>query len=97
MCAETEEEALRIAASRNLGRLYSVTNRAKGIPTVEEALNYPYQMNELAFIRQYSQVCVDGDPATGEGKAGKDCGSLPDRRFERGNHLPRLRRPGAVV
>ena len=62
LCAETEEEALRIAASRNLGRLYSVTNRAKGIPTVEEALNYPYQMNELAFIRQYSQVCADGDP-----------------------------------
>ena len=62
LCAETEEEALRIAASRNLGRLYSVTNRAKGIPTVEEALNYPYQMNELAFIRQYAQVCADGDP-----------------------------------
>ena len=62
LCAETEDAALRIAASRNLGRLYSVTNRAKGIPSVEEALNYPYQMNELAFIRQYSQVCVDGDP-----------------------------------
>ncbi len=62
LCAETDEEATRIAASRNLGRLYSVTNRAKGIPTVEEALNYPYQMNELAFIRQYSQVCVDGNP-----------------------------------
>ncbi len=62
LCAETEAEARRIAASRNLGRLYSVTNRAKGIPTVAEALNYPYQMNELAFVRQYSQVCVDGDP-----------------------------------
>lgn len=62
LCAETEEVALRIAASRNLGRLYSVTNRAKGIPSIDEALNYPYQMNELAFVRQYSQVCVDGDP-----------------------------------
>ena len=62
LCAETQEEALRIAASRNLGRLYSVTNRARGIPSIEEALNYPYQMNELAFVRQYSQVCVDGDP-----------------------------------
>ena len=62
LCAETQEDALRIAASRNLGRLYSVTNRAKGIPSVEEALNYPYQMNELAFVRQYSQVCVDGNP-----------------------------------
>ena len=62
LCADTEERAQRIAASRNLGRLYSVTNRAKGIPTVEEALDYTYQMNELAFIRQYSQVCADGNP-----------------------------------
>ena len=62
LCAETEEAARRIAASRNLGRLYSVTNRAKGIPPVAEALNYPYQLNELAFVRQYSRVCVDGDP-----------------------------------
>ncbi len=62
LCADTEEAALRIAASRNLGRLYSVTNRAKGIPTVEEALAYRYQPNELAFVRQYSRVCVDGNP-----------------------------------
>ena len=62
LCAETEEEALRIAASRNLGRLYSVTNRAKGIPSIDEAFSYQYQMNELAFIRQYSQVCADGNP-----------------------------------
>ena len=62
LCADTEEEAQRIAASRNLARLFSVTNRAKGVPTIAEALNYPYQMNELAFVRQYSQVCVDGSP-----------------------------------
>ena len=62
LCAETEEEAQRIASSRNLGRLYSVTNRAKGIPSIEEALKYPYQLNELAFVRQYSRLCVDGDP-----------------------------------
>ena len=62
LCAETEEEALRIASSRNLARLYSVTNRAKGIPTIDEALNYPYPQNELAFVRQYRQVCVDGNP-----------------------------------
>ncbi len=62
LCAETEEDARRIAASRNLARLYSVTNRAKGIPSGEEALGYNYQLNELAFVRQYSQVCVDGNP-----------------------------------
>ena len=62
VCAETEEEAMRQASSRNLGRLYSVTGRAKGIPTVEEALNYPYQANESAYIEQYRRLCVDGDP-----------------------------------
>jgi luciferase family oxidoreductase group 1 len=62
LCAETEEDALRISASRNLGRLYSVTGRAKGIPSSEEALSYPYQANELAFVRQYARVCVDGTP-----------------------------------
>ena len=45
-----------------MARLYSGTNRAKGIPTIAETLNYPYQQNELAFVRQYRQVCVDGNP-----------------------------------
>jgi luciferase family oxidoreductase group 1 len=62
VCAETAEEASRLASSRNLGRLYSVTGRAKGIPTVEEAQNYPYQANETAYIEQYRKLCVDGDP-----------------------------------
>ncbi len=62
LCAETEEKALHLAQSRNLGRLYSVTGRAKGIPTIEEALNYPYQANEAAFMEQYRRLCVDGDP-----------------------------------
>ena len=62
LCAETEEEALRIAASRNLGRLYSRTGRGKGIPTVEEALAYSYRPDELAFVENYRRLCVDGDP-----------------------------------
>ncbi|PKB82594.1 MAG: hypothetical protein BZY88_03940 [SAR202 cluster bacterium Io17-Chloro-G9] len=62
VCAETEDAALRLASSRNLGRLYSVTGRANGIPTVEEALNYPYQSNEAAYMEQYRRLCVDGDP-----------------------------------
>jgi luciferase family oxidoreductase group 1 len=62
LCAETEEEARRLASSRNLGRLRSVTGRARGIPPVEEALNYPYRPDELAFVQQYARNCVDGDP-----------------------------------
>jgi luciferase family oxidoreductase group 1 len=62
ICAETEEEALQVAASRNLGRLRSVTGRAKGIPSVDDALSYKYRADELAFVQQYTQNCVDGDP-----------------------------------
>ena len=62
LCAETEEEALRLSSSRNLARLYSVTGRAKGIPPTEEAANYKYLSNEWAFVQQYARNCVDGDP-----------------------------------
>ena len=62
LCAETEEEANRLASSRNLGRLRSVTGRARGIPSVEESLNYHYQADELAFVQQYAKNCIDGDP-----------------------------------
>ena len=62
LCADTEEEALRLASCRNLARLQSITGRAEGVPTVEDALSYAYQPNEWAFIQQYKRLCVDGDP-----------------------------------
>ena len=62
MCADTEEEALRIASSRNLARLKSVTGRARGIPTIEEATAYEYAPNEIAYTKQYTRLCVDGAP-----------------------------------
>jgi len=62
LCADTEEEALRVASSRNLARLKSVTGRARGVPTVEEALAYQYAANEWAYTQQYLRLCVDGGP-----------------------------------
>ncbi len=62
VCAETEEEALRLAAPRNLARLQNITGRAKGIPTVAEALAYRYSPDEFRFVQQYAQVCIDGAP-----------------------------------
>ena len=62
LCAETEEGALRLASSRNLGRLFSVTGRARGIPSVEDSLSYRYLPDEQAFVQQYARNCVDGDP-----------------------------------
>ena len=62
LCADTEEEALRLASSRNLARLKSVTGRANGIPPVEDALAYQYAANEWAYTEQYRRLCVDGTP-----------------------------------
>ena len=62
VCAESEEEAQRLSASRNLSRLFNITGRAKGIPSPEDAASYVYQADEAAFVKQYQRVCVDGDP-----------------------------------
>ena len=63
VCAETEQEAQRLAASRDLARWFNITGRASGIPSPEDAANYLYQADEAAFIKQYKKVCVDGEPA----------------------------------
>ena len=62
ICAETEEDANRIASSRNLARLQNITGRGKGIPSIEEATSYQYAPDEWAFVQQYARVCVDGTP-----------------------------------
>ena len=62
VCAESENEAMRLSASRNLSRLFNITGRGKGIPSAEEAASYVYQSNEAAFVKQYQDVCIDGDP-----------------------------------
>ena len=62
LCAETEEEALRLASSRNLSRLESITGRARGVPSPDEAVAYKYQPNEWAFVMQYQRLCADGEP-----------------------------------
>lgn len=70
VCAKTEAEAQRLAAPRNLARLQNITGRAKGIPTVDEALSYQYRPDEYRFVQQYAQVCIDGNPQ--QVKAGLD-------------------------
>lgn len=62
MCAQTEEEALRLASSRNLGKLRSTLGRRGGVPTVEEALHYPYSKEERVYLEQIRGNYVDGDP-----------------------------------
>lgn len=62
MCAETEAEAKRLSASRNLLRLRIIRSGRGGIPSVEEALAYPYSPQERLFLDEYSRTTVDGDP-----------------------------------
>jgi luciferase family oxidoreductase group 1 len=62
LCAETEEEALRLATSRNLMKLRSALGVRSGVPSVEEALAYPYRPEELAYLEQVKQSYVDGNP-----------------------------------
>ncbi len=62
LCAETEAEAKRLAASRNLLRLRIVTGRTGGVPPIEEALTYPYSPQELAYLEQSARTTIDGDP-----------------------------------
>jgi luciferase family oxidoreductase group 1 len=62
LCAETEAEAKRLAASRNLVRLRIVTGRRGGVPPVEEALAYPYTPQERVYLAQSTRANVDGNP-----------------------------------
>ena len=62
LCAETEDEALRLASSRNLMKLRSALGVRSGVPSMEEALAYPYRPEELAYLDQVKRSYVDGNP-----------------------------------
>lgn len=62
LCADTTEEAERLATSRNLAKLKTALGQRGGIPPVETAVAYPYRPDELAYIAQFSQSYIDGDP-----------------------------------
>jgi len=62
LCAETEAEALRLASSRNLMKLRSALGVRSGVPSMDDALAYPYRPEELAYLDQVKQTYVDGDP-----------------------------------
>lgn len=51
LAAETEEEAARLSASRNLWVVRLFTGRPIPFPSPEEALAYPYNEQELAILR----------------------------------------------
>ncbi len=63
LCAETEQEANRLALSRNLSFLKFMTGKkVAGIPTVEEAENYPYTPQEMEIMRDLAYNTAIGTP-----------------------------------
>lgn len=62
LVADTEEEARRIAASRNLWVLWLMQGRHEPFPSIEEALAYPYSDEERAMLRQIEGRGLTGAP-----------------------------------
>jgi luciferase family oxidoreductase group 1 len=62
ICADTEEQAQRLAASRNLTKLKTALGRREGVPSVQAALAYPYTVEDVAYIRQFSASSIEGTP-----------------------------------
>jgi luciferase family oxidoreductase group 1 len=62
VCAESEEEARRLARSRDLFIVRLYTGRPGPYPSVEEAQAYPYNAQELAIAQHASRRSVVGTP-----------------------------------
>jgi luciferase family oxidoreductase group 1 len=62
LCAESEEEAKRLASSRDLWRLRLDQGILGPIPTIEEALAHPYSERDLARIAYNRRRQVVGTP-----------------------------------
>jgi luciferase family oxidoreductase group 1 len=62
LCAETEEEAMRLALSRDLSRLRLEQGRLGPVPSVEEALAHQYTPQEEARVAYNRRRQVVGAP-----------------------------------
>jgi alkanesulfonate monooxygenase SsuD/methylene tetrahydromethanopterin reductase-like flavin-dependent oxidoreductase (luciferase family) len=62
MCADTEAEARRLAASRDLWRLRHHQGVLAPFPPPEDALVYPYSPTELRVVEYHRRRQIVGDP-----------------------------------
>ncbi|WP_026676256.1 LLM class flavin-dependent oxidoreductase [Fictibacillus gelatini] len=63
ICADTEEQAERIASSLDLSILMlEKGERRNGVPSIEQALNYPYTTYDLIRIRENRKRMIVGAP-----------------------------------
>ncbi|OUR78653.1 hypothetical protein A9Q83_07205 [Alphaproteobacteria bacterium 46_93_T64] len=64
ICADTDEEAVRMASSRDLWRTRLDTGKIGPVPSIEEALAYPYTQEEQARRNYHQRRNIVGSPAT---------------------------------
>jgi luciferase family oxidoreductase group 1 len=64
VCAETDEEAAELATSVQLAILQSHQGRKAPVPSVEEAMDYPYQFYERELIESQANRLFIGSPPT---------------------------------
>ena len=62
LAADTEEEAKRLARSRDLWIVRLYTGRPGAFPSVEEAESYPYTLQEAAIVEHGRRRTIAGDP-----------------------------------
>jgi luciferase family oxidoreductase group 1 len=62
LAAETEEEARRLAASRNLWVVRLFTGQPIPFPTPEESLAYPFNEHELKLLKSIENRAIVGTP-----------------------------------
>ena len=61
-CADTQSEAERLASSLDVGRIQMARQQGTGILPPEEALNYQFTPEELAFVQASRRSMIVGDP-----------------------------------
>lgn len=64
VCADTDEDAERIASTRDLQRLRADQGRHGPMPSIEEAMSYPYSAAERERVRHNRARTVVGGPET---------------------------------
>jgi luciferase family oxidoreductase group 1 len=62
VCAESEDEAERLCATRNLWVMQLLRNQAGPFPSPEEALAYPYTQEDRVLIRGIASRGITGTP-----------------------------------
>lgn len=62
ICADTEDEATRLASSMQLSWVRLRSGRPSRLPSPETALSYPYTQTEAAIAQGYRQLQIVGTP-----------------------------------